>query len=188
MQERPDAVSYRNTCLSSFSDLCKIFQNRLLDERINGHDAEMMYDDQGPQMASHCRILETATDLEIVVDGASGNLTLSTDNVNMTEKQKKRPASPLVSGPPEKVQKTRSENRLNSLSEMADLVAELAKKENKSDHSIEVAIDALQAIPDMDDELLLDACDLLEDERKAKTFLALDISLRKKWLLRKLRP
>lgn len=188
IKERPDAVSYRNTCLSSFSDLCKIFQNRLLDERINGHDAEMMYDDQGPQMASHCRILETATDLEIVVDGASGNLTLSTDNVNMTEKQKKRPASPLVSGPPEKVQKTRSENRLNSLSEMADLVAELAKKENKSDHSIEVAIDALQAIPDMDDELLLDACDLLEDERKAKTFLALDISLRKKWLLRKLRP
>ncbi|CAG7894083.1 unnamed protein product [Brassica rapa] len=40
----------------------------------------------------------------------------------------------------------------------------------------------------MDEELILDACDLLEDDLKAKTFLALNVKLRKKWLLRKLRP
>ncbi|CAH2072013.1 unnamed protein product [Thlaspi arvense] len=54
--------------------------------------------------------------------------------------------------------------------------------------AIEDAVEAIQALPDMDEELILDACDLLEDELKAKTFLALDVKLRKKWLLRKLRP
>ncbi|ESQ37880.1 hypothetical protein EUTSA_v10028655mg [Eutrema salsugineum] len=54
--------------------------------------------------------------------------------------------------------------------------------------AIEDAVVAIQALPDMDEELILDACDLLEDELKAKTFLALDVKLRKKWLLRKLRP
>ncbi|XP_010556714.1 PREDICTED: L10-interacting MYB domain-containing protein isoform X2 [Tarenaya hassleriana] len=54
--------------------------------------------------------------------------------------------------------------------------------------TIENAVMAVQALPDMDEDLILDACDLLEDEVKAKTFLALDAKLRKKWLLRKLRP
>uniref|UniRef100_A0A7N0RA10 Myb/SANT-like domain-containing protein n=2 Tax=Kalanchoe fedtschenkoi TaxID=63787 RepID=A0A7N0RA10_KALFE len=54
--------------------------------------------------------------------------------------------------------------------------------------SIETVVQAVQSLPDMDEDLILDACDLLEDEKKVKTFLALDVKLRKKWLIRKLRP
>lgn len=175
-------------CLSSYIDLCKICQNRVveLEERLDGENIEIISDDQGAEMATGPSSLET------VIDGASGNLPLSAENVFKPEKQKKRQTSStstlLESGHTRKVQKT-CENKLDSLSEVADLVAELVNKtENKNCHSIEAAIDALQAIPDIDDELLLDACDLLEDERKAKMFLALDVALRKKWLLRKLRP
>ncbi|KAK7337492.1 hypothetical protein VNO77_18069 [Canavalia gladiata] len=75
-----------------------------------------------------------------------------------------------------------------ALHEMAALVSTLSTKKNDDNSiSIENVIEAVQALPDMDEDLVLDACDFLEDERKAKTFLALDAKLRKKWLIRKLR-
>ncbi|KAL2345453.1 hypothetical protein Fmac_006738 [Flemingia macrophylla] len=72
-----------------------------------------------------------------------------------------------------------------ALHEMA--VVNVSAKKNDNSILIENVIEAVQALPDMDDDLVLDACDFLEDERKAKTFLALDTKLRKKWLIRKLR-
>ncbi|XVE73371.1 hypothetical protein DITRI_Ditri11bG0112700 [Diplodiscus trichospermus] len=78
----------------------------------------------------------------------------------------------------------------SALREMATAVSSLTEKKdegNSNTVSIENVIAAIQALPDMDEELILDACDFLEDEIKAKTFLALDVKLRKKWLLRKLR-
>lgn len=75
-----------------------------------------------------------------------------------------------------------------ALHEMATAVSSLSTKKNDDNSiSIENVIQAVQALPDMDEDLVLDACDFLEDERKAKTFLALDAKLRKKWLIRKLR-
>ncbi|KAJ6334443.1 hypothetical protein OIU78_011346 [Salix suchowensis] len=79
----------------------------------------------------------------------------------------------------------------SALREMATAVSSLSDKrkvENSNSDSIEKVIESIQALPEMDEDLVLDACDLLEDELKAKTFMALDVKLRKKWLLRKLRP
>jgi len=76
----------------------------------------------------------------------------------------------------------------NALREMTVVVTSFTKKPKKENSIlIEDVVDVLQAMPDMDDDLLLDACDFLEDEKKGRIFLALDASLRKKWLMRKLR-
>lgn len=86
----------------------------------------------------------------------------------------------------------KDETVASALREMASAVSSLSEKkkddENPNSIPIENVIEAIQALPDIDEELVLDACDFLEDEKKAKTFLALDVKLRKKWLLRKLRP
>ncbi|RDX88564.1 L10-interacting MYB domain-containing protein, partial [Mucuna pruriens] len=71
---------------------------------------------------------------------------------------------------------------------VAVAVTSLTMKAKKEDNfSVDNVITVLQAIPGLDDDLILDACDFLEDERRARVFLALAPPLRKKWLLRKLR-
>ncbi|XP_048332023.1 L10-interacting MYB domain-containing protein isoform X1 [Ziziphus jujuba] len=181
IKEYPEAISYKNTCLSNYSDLCKICQNGVLDERLCGQVAEI----------ATCQdvVVETGDEaVEIEMDGTSGYLELSAEDFHITHQQKRGPTEVLSDLRHSRKAHKTDNNMQKALSEMAGMVTEfINKKENKNFKPIEGAIDALQAIPDIDDELLLDACDLLEDERKAKTFLALDVTLRKKWLLRKLR-
>ncbi|XP_057959471.1 uncharacterized protein LOC131151960 isoform X2 [Malania oleifera] len=174
VKEYPDAIAYRGKILGSYHDLCLIFGNGTLDGLIGHKVLEMETDHK-------------AADME--VDGISAALQSSDGDVEITNLRKKRQATPTTLANSRKVHKPSKVGMPKALTEMAGVVSSLAnKKDDKNFNSIENAIDALQAIPDIDDELLLDACDLLEDDRKAKTFLALDATLRKKWLLRKLRP
>lgn len=160
VKENPDAILYREKFLGHYSNLCKLFQTDTLD---GGPDHDLQ---------TH----------ELMMD-------VPTVDVEVTDEHLKRPASASDSGRPSKSYKTEEEMQ-KVLSEMADVVSTLKANNESSNNCLIMgsAVDALQALADIDDELLLDACDLLEDERKAKTFLALDVSLRKKWLLRKLRP
>lgn len=127
--------------------------------------------------------------IEVKMDGASEDSQFFVRDSEIPDQSRKRQtAVPSAMEHSRKTQKT-MEGMQEALNEMTGMVTTLvSNKEDKNSISIESAIDALQAIPDIDDDLLLDACDLLEDDKKAKTFLALDVALRKKWLLRKLRP
>ncbi|KAF5785290.1 putative Myb/SANT-like domain-containing protein [Helianthus annuus] len=118
----------------------------------------------------------------------------SSDNRSTSELDTKRNLE--VNENPESWKKARvDEGRLlSALQEMANAVSCLVEKrkvegeENQNSIDVENVIASVQALPDMDDDFILDACDFLEDDNKAKTFLALDVRLRRKWLIRKLRP
>lgn len=170
LQEHPDALMYRDKFLGYYTNLCKIFGN-VVDKVVIGQ----------------CTAETDHENLEIKMDG-NGHLQLTSRDIQISE-QRKRPLETISSdrGLDKKVHRT--ENSVQkTLSEMAGVVTRLMNMKQHNNYKVvEGAIDALQAIPEIDDDLMLDACDLLEDEKKAKTFLALDVTLRKKWLLRKLR-
>jgi len=166
LQEHPDATIYKGKTLDSYGNLCKLNEH-LSQESFNCENLMIELENYGNEM-------------EIVDDFSSPH-----------KQQNKRP-NPIT--PPLgivvcKAQITGVETRkplCETEGDDDDCTKPMPQIEIYS--RIGNALDALQALPDMDDELLLDACDLLEDERKAKTFLALDVSLRRKWLVRKLRP
>ncbi|KAF3577412.1 hypothetical protein DY000_02034382 [Brassica cretica] len=158
IKEHPDATIYKGKTLESYGDLCKLYEH-LSHEGFN------------------------CENLMIELDNFGHEIDMVDDFSSSTHKQHCKRTNP-ISNPgidARKAQKTGVEMMRKPLSE--------AEGEGEDKYTrIQNAVDALQALPDIDDELLLDACDLLEDEKRAKTFLALDVSLRRKWLVRKLRP
>ncbi|KAA8525642.1 hypothetical protein F0562_007476 [Nyssa sinensis] len=172
IKDQPDAISYRDKILEHYNDLCMIFGSGTMDVQLSC---------QGPGIETDHHPL----DMEMIE--IPGDIQIPIMDLVTSDQGKKRPTLTPVLGHSSKVQKIVKGEMQEAFTDMAGVVTKLVnKKAYKNDISIESTIDALQAIPDIDDELLLDACDLLEDERKAKTFLALDATLRKKWLLRKL--
>ncbi|XP_071730564.1 uncharacterized protein [Rutidosis leptorrhynchoides] len=141
-------------------------------------------------------VLKHRKDLCVIFGGGSfeksttksdSQLGIETQETDISNKKKRVKKFSLDSGRSSKVQRNNSDDMKEALTDMANVVSKLVNaKTDKNYSAIEKAVDALQAISDIDDDLLLDGCDILEDEKKAKTFLALDASLRKKWLLRKL--
>ncbi|KAK6137121.1 hypothetical protein DH2020_029130 [Rehmannia glutinosa] len=170
-KEHPEAISYKDEVIEQYGELCTIFGTT--DGKLSC-DLEMEFD-QHP--------------IDIKVDGYSGDFPVTLLEADVYDQAKKRPPSTSIALEcRSKAQKTSEKKVHGDFTNITSVVTELVNNKEAGNNyfAIESVIDALQAIPDIDDELLLDGCDLLEDERKAKTFLALDASLRRKWLLRKL--
>ncbi|XP_059652509.1 uncharacterized protein LOC132299732 isoform X2 [Cornus florida] len=160
IKEHPDAAKYKDQVLESYSDLSIIFGDGIQDARLS------------PEMD----IGHNA--LELWMDGISGGLqSPDRDNKVSNQKKKRHSATPLTSACSRKIKITSK-----GLQE-----ADRSNTQDRTYSSIESIVDALQVIPDMDDQLFFHACDLLEDEKNAKAFVRMDITRRKKWLLRKLR-
>lgn len=169
-QDHPEAVAYRHKCLGNYNGLCKI--------RAIGLQAGSC-GEQGPGMMER-----ECSAQEMEGDGTSVDHRNPSSEFQAAHQQRRRPGSDLTAEKPGKMPRT-----VVKLCADDHSVATIPEsRKDQKNYTVEGAIGALQAIAGVDDDLLLDACDLLEDERKAKTFLALDAPLRKKWLLRKLRP
>lgn len=167
----PDASVYRDKILGNYNDMSLIFGTTTPDVLLGC--------DKGVEI----EVVPVASDVEM--DGFSiGPTTLSKDTEQPSDcgRNKRQSKSPTL----ESSRKFHRASKGRTPEDHTEV--EATKKDCKNDMPIEIAVEALQAIPGIDDELLLDACDLLEDDRKAQLFLALDAKLRKKWLLRKLRP
>lgn len=165
-----------------YKDLCLIFRETNVNGRESLSSHELYQQDAVPD--GNLQSLQSPA-----VSFSSDRLT-GEESSHLADQTHKHQLENPSSSTHSKKLRTKDEGVASAIREMATAVSSLADKRKDEDDSvpIECVIEAIQALPDMDDELVLDACDFLEDEKKAKTFLALDIKLRKKWLIRKLRP
>lgn len=173
-QEDPDAVSYGDGILDSYDELCAAFGYEVPNGRSHvGIKGEM--ENNIPKMG--------LDDMFCDVESPEREFEIS------DQRKKRKSATSSKSGSSKRVGRIIREEMKETFDEKpAGLANWFMGSEEENDHcSIERIVEALETVPDMNDELFLEACELLEDERKAKMFVAMDVTARKKWLLRKLR-
>lgn len=184
MQARADARQFMTRPVPYYNDLCIICRDPSVNERefLLGQNVEQ------PNEVALVKDRWASTG----VDQDDNSQDLGKRGTKMSISRKRQYEDQLNIGTHMKCLKKTSEGTVSIEPQMVDAAACLSDRKKDDEHSnsvqIEQVIEAVQALPDMDDDLILDACDFLEDEIKSKTFMALDVKLRKKWLLRKLRP
>lgn len=188
IKEHTDARQFMTRPVPYYKDLCMICDPSVDDrDSYSGQDVEQENQVEGAKL---CGALTSflSPSTSVSTEDEDGDVQESTP---MCQKKRRR----LENCPNEAHPKRSREEdggMASALREMASAVSSLSEKKRNDEKlnsgSIESVVEAVQALPDMDEDFVLDACDLLEDEKKAKTFMALDVKLRKKWLMRKLRP
>ncbi|XP_057963033.1 uncharacterized protein LOC131154346 isoform X2 [Malania oleifera] len=175
IKENHDAQAYRNVTLPSYNDLFLIYGNVIMSGSVDH--------------SIHCRDAvnyDMGANIGFEMDGILRDVQSQAGD-SETSRKRQQSANPPILTYSRKARKISKEGTHHVLGEMANAISTFfCGEEDKNGSSIESIVDALQAIPDMDDELFLDACKLLEDENKAKTFVSLDVAPRKRWLLQNL--
>ncbi|WCJ43189.1 L10-interacting MYB domain-containing protein [Euphorbia peplus] len=170
LKEHPSAIKYKDRVLNSYSDLCVIY----------GHESpvgSLSY--SGAKMEMHNNTAEMGLEFGSIFEDAMNPTVEEFETMDHRKKRKSSNSSTSVAST--KVQRQKMENP-----EAVGLEPNMGRKMGKECMSIEVIVDALQAIPEMDDELFLEACKLLEKEKNAKVFVGMDVNQRRKWLSRNL--
>lgn len=183
MQVHTDARQFMARPVPYYKDLCFIC-DPTIDEK--GYPVPQDLDQQNSLEDKSIGASETGQSPAIsnYIEYPVSNVQDSTHRVRKQKRQLEKYSDSTYS----KRSKDDEQGMVSALQEMATAVSSLStEKSDDNSVSIEVVIEAIQSLPDMDEDLILDACDFLEDEKKAKTFLALEVKLRKKWLIRKLR-
>ncbi|KAK6231966.1 hypothetical protein SCA6_002039 [Theobroma cacao] len=186
VKEHPEFRRFKNKSMPCYDDMCIICCNE--------------------STSAETRILQCNMSSENGTPGKDiGGRSEPTINIKVAKKVHDKVPAPIVGSKLQEQQnkhqsqmprtshqpkRSRSEEdaMANAVREMAFVVTSIKRKKENENAPTRRVIEELQAIPGIDDDLLLDACDFLEDDRRARMFLALDASLRKKWLMRKLRP
>ncbi|KAL5566117.1 hypothetical protein UlMin_029281 [Ulmus minor] len=168
-QEYEDEISFGDG-IDDYDNLITAFKN----EGSNGRSSfkREMYNDT----------------LNMGMDDIFGDLQPPAREFEIPNPQKRRKsATSSKSESSKRVKRTFKEEVTETTDEKQVFLNGLGGNEIEDSCSIERIVAALQTVPDMDDGLFLEACKLLEDERKAKMFVAMDATARRKWLIRKLR-
>ncbi|XP_038718028.1 uncharacterized protein LOC120011071 [Tripterygium wilfordii] len=200
IEEHPDAIKYRDRNMAVYNDLCAIYDDTTPFKRSSCPDLESEIDNNALDVG----INDIFQDLQDLVaefeipdcrkkrkSATSSTSACSTKSQRCNKRvlRRTRNSNPHVG----KLLVPKEEGKdftsivtpeLGANPHMVKLL--VAKEEGKDYIPIETIVDALQVLPGMNDELFLEACKLLENEKKIKMFVAMDVNQRTKWLLKKL--
>ncbi|XVF06138.1 hypothetical protein REPUB_Repub06bG0021600 [Reevesia pubescens] len=197
LKEHPDARSYRNRSLPSYNDMFLIYGNASTNAwHLGAENYAGEEKDVSPSSSSPTRIhgtgsvgIKSEIDIEALDIGFNdifGDLQSLAAEFEIPDQRKRRKTDASSMSASRKAPRSNQE-KLHPFHERPVMVKTSFDNEDQYYSSIESIVDALQAIPGMDDVLFLDASKLLEDEKNARMFVAMDVNQRRKWLLRKLR-
>ncbi|KAF7815604.1 L10-interacting MYB domain-containing protein-like isoform X4 [Senna tora] len=190
IKKHPKARHLRSRCIENYNELGVIVGN----EQASGHWSEtcerhhptLNYEEHAETPAQILAI----EDEETSHDDDDDDDEESDDMQGSSEQTRARPSSSNSKQPSSKKRRA-SDVMLEMMSLMAvDIgrIADALTKNNESSCCLEEVFEIVQNIAEFDDDLIIEACEYLcFDEKRALMFMKLDESLRKKWLLKRLR-